>query len=61
MHAATLASGTPDDVRAYVRDLIRDLGPTGLIMNSGCDIPYTSPKENVRAMVEATHEYGTFA
>ena len=61
VHAATLASGTPDDVRAYVRDLIRDLGPTGLIMNSGCDIPYTSPKENVRAMVEATHEYGTFA
>ena len=56
--ASILASGTPDDVTRYVRDLIRDLGPAGLIMNSGCDIPYNAPKENVRAMVEATREFG---
>lgn len=61
VHPAILASGTPDDVYAYVRDLISDLGPTGLIMNSGCDIPYNSPPENVQAMVAATHDFGTFA
>jgi len=53
--AAILAAGTPDDVYKYVRELIRDLGPTGLIMNSGCDIPYNAPRANVEAMVAATH------
>lgn len=59
--AATLAVGTPDDVRTYVKELIRDLGPTRLIMHSGCDIPYNSPRANVQAMIDATHEFGTYA
>ena len=58
--AATLAAGTPDDVYKYVRELIRDLGPRGLIMNSGCDMPYNTPKENALAFVAATREYGTY-
>jgi len=56
--AAILASGTPNDVRNYVRDLIRDLGKTGLIMNSGCDIPFGAKAENVQAMVDANREFG---
>jgi len=59
--SSMLAIGTPDQVRAYVRDLIRDLGPTGLVMNPGCDVPFNARPENVRAMVAATHEFGTFA
>lgn len=42
-------------------ELIRDLGPTGLVMNPGCEIPFNAKPENVRAMVEATREFGTFA
>lgn len=59
--AALLASGTPEGVRAYVRDLIRDLGPRGLIMNSGCDIPFNTPRANMEAFVAATHEFGACA
>lgn len=56
---ATLAAGTPDDVYGYVRDLIRDLGPRGLIMNSGCDTPYNTPRPNMEAFLAATRECGT--
>lgn len=59
--AGLLAAGSPSDVRNYVRDLILDLGPTGLIMNSGCDTPFNTPKANMDAMVAATHEFGTYA
>lgn len=56
--ASLLAAGTPDDVYDYVRDLIRDLGKIGLIMNSGCDIPFNAKPKNVQAMYEATREFG---
>ncbi|MCX7173868.1 MAG: hypothetical protein NT159_08075 [Proteobacteria bacterium] len=59
--AGLLAAGSPDDVHKYVRELIRDLGPAGLIMNSGCDTPYNTPRANMDAFVAATHEYGTCA
>lgn len=53
-----LSAGTPDDVYNYIQALIRDVGPTGLIMNSGCDMPHTTPDENIEAYVAATREYG---
>lgn len=56
--AALLSAGTPADVRAYVRDLIRDLGRTGLVMTNGCDMPFNTPKANAEAMLLATHEFG---
>jgi uroporphyrinogen-III decarboxylase len=59
--ASTLVAGTPDDVYNYVRDLIRDLGPRGLLMNPGCDIPFNAPRVNVQAMVTATRECGSYA
>jgi uroporphyrinogen-III decarboxylase len=58
--ASILAAGTPDDVYKYVSELIRDLGPRGLIMNSGCDMPHNTPKANAQALVAATREYGTY-
>lgn len=61
MPAALLAAGTPDDVYNYARDQIRHLGPTGLIMTSGCDAPFNTPRENMEAYVAATHDHGTFA
>lgn len=56
--AGILAAGSPDDVYKYVRELIRDLGPRGLIMNSGCDTPFNTPRANMEAFVAATRECG---
>jgi len=59
--ASLFAAGTPDDIRKYVRDLVRDVGPTGLILSSGCDIPVNARPENVEAFVAASREYGKAA
>jgi uroporphyrinogen-III decarboxylase len=59
--AALLSIGTPDDVYAYVRDLIRDVGPTGLILCPGCDAPINAKPENMEAFVAASREFGTVA
>lgn len=57
--AAVLTMGTPADVRKYVKELIQDIGREGLIMNTGCDMPFNTPKENAEAYVLATHEFGS--
>jgi hypothetical protein len=55
-----LYTGTPEQVRAYVKDLIKIMGNNGgLMMNSGSVIDDAKP-ENVRAMFEATLEYGVY-
>jgi uroporphyrinogen-III decarboxylase len=56
--AALLASGTPEDVRAYIRDLVRDVGPTGLLLCPGCDAPINAKPENMEAFVAASNEFG---
>jgi uroporphyrinogen-III decarboxylase len=56
-----LATGSPDDVRAYVRDLARDVGPTGLILCPGCDAPLNAKPENMRAFAAASLEFGKAA
>jgi uroporphyrinogen-III decarboxylase len=56
--AAMLAIGTPGDVRNYVRDLIRDIGPEGLLVCPGCDAPVNAKPENMKAYIEATQEFG---
>ena len=50
---ALLAFGTAADVTAYCSKLIRELGPQGFILQSGCDIPANAKLENVQAMVQA--------
>ena len=53
--AAILALGTPDDVHAYAVRLVREIGPAGFILSSGCDIPFNAKPENVAAMIAAVH------
>lgn len=49
--------GTPDEVEKYVTDLLDDIGPWGVIIATGCDIPSDAKPENVRAMCRAAHDY----
>ena len=49
--AAMLYLQTPAEVREYCIKLIREMGPRGFILQSGCDIPTNAQLENVRAMV----------
>ena len=51
--AQMLAFGTPEDVDEYCARLIREVGPTGFILSSGCDAPYNSKLENLQAMYSA--------
>jgi uroporphyrinogen-III decarboxylase len=55
---ALLTVGTPDDIRNYVRDLVRDIGPTGLLLCPGCDAPINAKPENMEAFVAAGREFG---
>jgi uroporphyrinogen-III decarboxylase len=57
--APLLATGTPDDVYGYVRDLARDVGPTGLILCPGCDAPIDAKPENMQAFVAASLDFGS--
>jgi uroporphyrinogen-III decarboxylase len=59
--APLLSTGTPDDVYAYVRDLARDVGPTGLILCPGCDAPIDAKPENMQAFAAASLEFGKIA
>ncbi len=51
--ASLLVLGFPDEVYEYCTELIRDMGPNGFILHSGCDIPADAKLENVQAMVAA--------
>jgi uroporphyrinogen-III decarboxylase len=51
--ATLLSLGTPDEVHEYSSRLIRELGPEGFILQSGCDIPIDAKLANVQAMVAA--------
>ena len=54
--ASMLFLETPKVVSTYCRKLIREIGPTGFILQSGCDIPANARLENVQAMVAAVSE-----
>ena len=51
--AELLATGTPDQVRDYVKHLIEDIGTTGLLLCPGCDAPINAKHENLMAMYDA--------
>lgn len=57
--ASIFSAGTPEDVRNYIRDLVRDIGPEGLLLAPGCDAPMNAKPENMEAFVAASHEFGT--
>lgn len=55
-----LREGTIDDVIASCRQCILDCGdnPKGFILNTGCQPPLGTPRENVEAFVYAARKYG---
>ena len=48
-----LLAGTPDDVRAQVREALRQTGGRRFLLAPGCSIAPNTPPENLRAAVEA--------
>jgi len=57
----TLVRGTPDEVRAEVRQRIKDLAPGGgYAVGSSNTVARYVPVPNFNAMREATFEYGTY-
>jgi hypothetical protein len=51
--ASMLYMASPENVYEYSSKLVRELGPEGFILHSGCDIPTNAKLENVQAMVAA--------
>ncbi len=53
--------GTPEEMRARVKELCGTVAKDGgIILNGGCAIPYGTKPENFRAFIEATLEYGKY-
>lgn len=52
-----MSFGTSEEVEEYVTSLIADIGPQGVIIATGCDIPSDAKPENVEAMARAAHGY----
>jgi uroporphyrinogen-III decarboxylase len=55
--AELLTFATPEEVYEHTTNLIKDVGPTGFILASGCDIPSDAKKENVQAMAKAASDF----
>jgi uroporphyrinogen-III decarboxylase len=57
--SSLLHGGTPEEVKADVRQLIDLFGDNGgLIIDGSCGIPDLARRENVFALTEAVHEHG---
>jgi uroporphyrinogen-III decarboxylase len=56
--ASMLFLDTPEQIHEYSTRLVRELGPAGFILQSGCDIPANAKLENVKAMVAAAVRCG---
>jgi uroporphyrinogen-III decarboxylase len=55
-----LSTGTPDEVKAYCKNLIDTVGKDGgFIMGPGGD-PIDAKIENIKAMIDFTKEYGAY-
>lgn len=55
--APLLSMGTVNEVENYVKKLIDDVGPKGLLVCSGCDAPANAKYENMIAMYKTAVEY----
>ncbi len=56
-----MALGSVDDVRAAVRaDLAMLADGGGFILAPGCALPYETPDENIRALVEVAQAEGGY-
>ena len=58
---AMIHTGTPDEVTAYCKDLIKKAGKGGgFIMATGVGIGRGAKVENIRAMIDCTLKYGVY-
>jgi len=56
--SAVLKYGTPELVRQLTLELLEIYkGSPRLMINAGCAIPPDTPSENIRAMIETTHQF----
>jgi uroporphyrinogen decarboxylase len=55
----TLVTGTPEDVKAEVRERIDVLGPEGYILSPSHTLQADVPAQNIVAMYEEAKEYGS--
>ena len=57
-----LVTGTPEQVKDYVKELIDIFGDNGGLIVDGAveGVPAESKPENVEAMTEAVFEYGVY-
>ncbi len=54
--------GTPGEVEDTVREAIEILAPdSGFILGPGCALGPETPPDNVHALVEAAHRFGSYA
>jgi uroporphyrinogen-III decarboxylase len=59
--ASLLNTGTPEEVDAYCRNLIRDAGRGGgFILDGATGVPDEAPAENVLAMANAVKTHGRY-
>ncbi|MBI5843638.1 MAG: hypothetical protein HZB23_03085 [Deltaproteobacteria bacterium] len=59
--ASLTAMGTKNEVMAYCKRLIEEVGKGGgFILGSGCSIPANAKTENIQAMTDAVFEWGYY-
>lgn len=55
--AEMLAFSKPEAVYDYSMKLIKEIGPTGFILSTGCDMPFNANFENARMMKKAIDDF----
>ena len=59
-HMELLFRKTPKDVEAEVKRTIELWGEgPGIMLAPGCELPYKTPMENIKALKESTIKYGS--
>jgi uroporphyrinogen-III decarboxylase len=59
VHTLSFCNGTPESVRREALSCIRQAGGDGaFLLGSGCALPRQSRRDNIRALREASEEYG---
>ncbi len=56
INSTDLAMGTPKDIKTQCTQLISKMSRTGFILSSGCEIGYSTPLENIKAMIKSVKE-----
>ncbi len=59
-HMELLFAGTPKEVENEVKGTLAQWGKgPGLIVSSGCEMPYKTPEENIKRLKESVLKYGS--